>query len=164
MHDEEYMELCLLEASKAWHEDEVPVGALITADDGTILSRAHNMTRAYNNPTAHAEIIAIEEASKIIGNYRLTRCSIFVTMEPCVMCAGAIIEARIKRLVFGCYDKKRGAFGSVIDLNLLPLNHKVAVTGGILKEKSEHLLIEFFKARRGTEVVITGPTRNRLYA
>ena len=158
------MEICLLEANRAWHEDEVPVGALITANDGTIVSRAHNMTRALNNPTAHAEIIAIEEASRLTGNFRLTGCTLFVTMEPCVMCAGAIIEARIKRLVFGCYDKKRGAFGSVTDVNHLPLNHKVSVSGGILKEKSERFLKEFFKARRGTEVAITGPTRNRLYA
>ncbi len=158
------MELCLSEAQKAWCEDEVPVGALIIAKNGTIISRAHNKTRALDNPTAHAEILAIEEASRNVGNFRLTGCTLFVTMEPCIMCAGAIIEARIKKVVFGCYDARRGAFGSVIDVNELPLNHKVEVTGGVLKEKSEHLLKQFFHARRGTEVVITGPTRNRLYA
>lgn len=157
------MELCLLEAHKARRKDEVPVGALITAKDGTIISRAHNMTRSLNNPTAHAEIIAIEEASRNIGNYRLTGCSLFVTMEPCIMCAGAMIEARISRLIFGCHDAKGGAFGSVVDVNALPLNHKVAVSGGVLKDKCQRLLKQFFKARRGTEVAITGPTRNRLY-
>ena len=88
---------------------------------------------------------------------------LYVSMEPCIMCAGAIIEARIKRLVFGCFDTKSGAFGSVIDVNTLPLNHKVEVKSGVYADKSEAILKKFFQARRGTEVVITGPTRNRLY-
>ena len=160
---EEYMEMCLSEARAAWAEDEVPVGALVLDKNGVILSQAHNMTRTLTNPTAHAEILALEAASRRQGNFRLTGCTLFVTMEPCIMCAGAIIEARIEKLIFGCCDEKRGAFGSVIDINALPLNHKVTVSGGILEDKSALLLKQFFTARRGTEVAITGPTRNRLY-
>ena len=106
------MEICLEEAMLASEEDEVPVGALILSSDNNILSRTHNLTRTTNRPTAHAEVLAIEEASNKIGNFRLNNCTLFVTKEPCIMCAGAILESRIKRLVFGCFDDKRGAFGS----------------------------------------------------
>lgn len=164
MTDEDIMAICLEEAARAYEEDEVPVGALIVSHDNAILARTHNLTRRDNNPTAHAEVLAIETASKISGNFRLNDCTLFVTKEPCIMCAGAIIESRIKRLVFGCFDAKRGAFGSVIDVNSLPFNHKVEARGGVLKEQSEALLKRFFQERRGTEAVITGPTRNRLYA
>ncbi len=157
------MEICLAEARAAWDEEEVPVGALVADESGAVVARAHNATRKRTDPTAHAEMIALEEASRRRGNYRLTGCTLFVTMEPCIMCAGAIIEARLERLVFGCHDEKRGAFGSVIDVNALPLNHKVRVSGGILQNKSADLLRQFFTLRRGTEVAITGPTRNRLY-
>lgn len=163
MFDEEFMELCLAEARAAWAEDEVPVGAVLIDENGAIVAQAHNMTRSLNNPSAHAEMLAIERAAKVLGNYRLTGCTLFVTMEPCLMCAGAIIEARLKRIVFGCHDEKRGAFGSVIDANLLPLNHKVDVTGGVLTGDCAKLLKDFFSLRRGTEVAITGATRNRLY-
>lgn len=163
MLDEEYMEMCLTEARAARAEDEVPVGALVADENGAIIAQAHNRTRALTDPGAHAEMLALRSAAVKRGNYRLTGCTLFVTMEPCIMCAGAIIEARIDRLVFGCYDEKRGAFGSVIDINTLPLNHKVKVSGGILQEESASLLKQFFTIRRGTEVAITGPTRNRLY-
>jgi tRNA(adenine34) deaminase len=164
MNDEELMEICLEEAMLAFEENEVPVGALIVSSDNSILSRTHNLTRTSNKPTAHAEVLAIEEASKKIGNFRLNNCTLFVSKEPCIMCAGAILESRIKKLVFGCFDNKRGAFGSMIDVNILSLNHKVQVLGGISGEKSKTLLKDFFQQRRGTEVAITGPTRNRLYA
>jgi tRNA(adenine34) deaminase len=164
MNDQELMEICLEEAMLASEEDEVPVGALIISEGNDILSRTHNLTRATKRPTAHAEVLAIEEASKKSGNFRLNNCTLFVTKEPCIMCAGAILESRIKRLVFGCFDNKRGAFGSLIDVNILTLNHKVEVLGGISGEQSETLLKQFFQQRRGTEVAITGPTRNRLYA
>ena len=164
MQDDGYMELCLLEAEAARSRNEVPVGAVIVDASGTVIARAHNMTRSLNNPTAHAEVMAIEEASRKIGNFRLTGYTLFVSKEPCIMCAGAIVEARIGRLVFGCQDTRRGAFGSAMDVNTFPLNHRVEVCGGVLKDRSERLLKQFFQARRGTEVAITGPTRNRLYA
>ena len=164
MNDYELMGICLQEAILAYEEDEVPVGALIVSSENTILARTHNLTRATNRPTAHAEVLAIEGASMKTGNFRLNNCTLFVTKEPCVMCAGAILESRIKRLVFGCFDNKRGAFGSLINVNFLPLNHKVEVLGGVLSEQSKMLLKHFFQQRRGTEVAITGPTRNRLYA
>ncbi len=157
------MNLCLEEATKAFDENEVPVGALIRYN-GKIVGRGHNRTIVDNSPLAHAELVAIAEACRNVGNYRLTGCTLYVTKEPCLMCAGAIQEARIERVVFGCYDTKRGALGSAIDANALPSNHKIEVTGGVLKERSETLLKKFFQLRRDTEVVITGPTRNRLYA
>jgi tRNA(adenine34) deaminase len=164
MTDQAAMTVCLEEALRAFEEGEIPVGALIMSHDSIMLARTHNLTRTINNPTAHAEVLAIEAASNMLGNFRLNDCTLFVTKEPCIMCAGAIIESRIKRLVFGCFDTKRGAFGSMMNANNLPLNHKVDVMGGILKDETEELLKRFFQQRRGTEAVITGPTRNRLYA
>ena len=158
------MEMCLEEARKAFDEGEVPVGAVVVSPAGRVLARVHNLTVRANSPTAHAEVLAVNEAARAIGNYRLTGCSLFVSKEPCIMCAGALIEARIKRAVFGCYDVKAGGLASVVDVNKLPLNHKVEVTGGVCEEESRNLLQQFFQLRRGTEVVITGPTRNRLYA
>ena len=163
MTDEHFMMMCLKEAHIAFDSEEVPVGAVIVSPEGRVIARAHNLTRRVNRPTAHAEMLAIDMAADAMGNFRLVDCALYVSMEPCFMCAGAIIEARIKRLVFGCFDAKGGAFGSVIDVNSLPLNHKVEVRGGVYAEKSEELLKQFFQARRGTEVAITGPTRNRLY-
>lgn len=163
MTDEHFMMMCLKEAHIAFDSEEVPVGAVIVSPEGRVIARAHNLTRRVNRPTAHAEMLAIDMAADAMGNFRLVDCALYVSMEPCVMCAGAIIEARIKRLVFGCFDAKGGAFGSVIDVNALPLNHKVEVRGGVYAQKSEELLKQFFQARRGTEVAITGPTRNRLY-
>lgn len=162
MTDEHFMEMCLKQARDAFDSEEVPVGAIIVSPEGRVIGKAHNLTNKMVRAIAHAEILAINMASDVLGNFRLIDCTLYVSKEPCIMCAGAIIEARIKRLVFGCFDEKRGAFGSVIDINTLPLNHKVEVKGGVLKEKSKKLLQEFFKSRRGTEAVITGPTRNRL--
>jgi tRNA(adenine34) deaminase len=164
MDDEAFMKICLDEAAKAFREEEVPVGAVLVSPEDDILSKTHNLTIKRNSPAAHAEMLAIEDASKVLGNYRLLGCTLYVSMEPCIMCAGGIIEARIKRIVFGCFDPKRGAFGSIIDVNKLSLNHKVEVKGGVLKEKSEAILKRFFQLRRGTEAVVTGPTRNRLCA
>ncbi len=162
--DTDIMKLAITEAKQAAIESEVPVGAVIVSPDRGILSRAHNLTRSACNPTAHAEILAIVEASARLGNYRLPGCTLYVTKEPCIMCAGAIAESRIERLVFGCYDVKRGAFSSAFDVNQLPLNHKVHVQGGVLEKECAAILRSFFMLRRGTEAVITGPTRNRLYA
>ena len=164
MQDELFMEMCLKEAVKAFEENEVPVGALVVSQAGEVLATGHNRTLHNNSPLGHAELIAIEQAAKLVGNYRLTDCTLFVSKEPCLMCAGAIQEARVRRVVFGCFDSKRGAFGSACDANTLPSNHKVEVRGGLLRDRSETLLKEFFQARRDTEVVVTGPTRNRLIA
>jgi tRNA(adenine34) deaminase len=164
MKDEGYMGLGLEEAAKAFESEEVPVGAVVVSPDGRVLSRAHNQTIGRNSPVAHAEILAIEEACKALGNYRLTGCRLFVTKEPCIMCAGAIIEARLSEVVFGCSDTKRGALGSAGDVNSLPSNHKVRVVGNVMADQARSLLQEFFRVRRDTEVVITGPTRNRLSA
>jgi tRNA(adenine34) deaminase len=164
MNDEFFMEMCLREASAAAESGEVPVGAVIVSLEGKVLAVTHNGTIERNSAVAHAEILAIEKASMTQGNYRLTGCTLYVSKEPCTMCAGAIIEARLKRVVFGCFDEKRGALGSVFSVNDLRLNHKVEVEGGVLAEKCLAMLREFFQMRRGTEVVITGPTRNRLYA
>lgn len=163
MTDEHFMMMCLKEAHVAFDSEEVPVGAVILSPEGRVIARAHNLTRRASRPTAHAEMLAIDMAADAMENFRLVDCTLYVSMEPCIMCAGAIVEARIKRLVFGCFDGKGGAFGSVIDVNALPLNHKVEVKGGVYADKSEALLKKFFQARRGTEVAITGPTRNRLY-
>lgn len=158
------MKICLDEAAAAFRLDEVPVGALVVSPDNHVIAKAHNLTIYKNSPLAHAETLVIDMASKVLGNFRLTGCTLFVSKEPCVMCAGAIVEARIKRVVFGCYDLKRGALGSMIDVNKLPLNHRFEVRGGVLEKDSYKILKDFFQIRRGTEVVITGPTRNRLYA
>jgi tRNA(adenine34) deaminase len=157
------MTICLREAERAFREEEVPVGAVVLSPENRIIGRAHNLTIRSNRPTAHAEILAIHMAADALNNYRLTGCTLYVTKEPCLMCAGAIIEARIQRVVFGCFDARRGALGSVIDVNSLGLNHQVEVVGGVLHEESEDLLKRFFQSRRGTEAVTTGPTRNRLY-
>jgi tRNA(adenine34) deaminase len=164
MEDEFIMEMCLQEAERAFEEGEVPVGAVVVSSEGKVLARAHNVTIQTNSPAAHAEIAALNGAAKAEGNYRLTGCSLYVSKEPCIMCAGALVEARLKRVVFGCFDEKRGGLCSVVDINSLPLNHKLEVQGGVLGDKSKALLKKFFQLRRGTEVVITGPTRNRLYA
>ncbi len=163
MTDHHFMQICLREAQVAFDSEEVPVGAVIISAEGKLLARAHNLTVRANRVTAHAEILAINMASDMVENYRLTGSTLYVSMEPCVMCAGAIVEARIKRVVFGCSDEKRGAFGSVVDVSKLPLNHKIEVQGGLFADESAALLQKFFQMRRGTEVAITGPTRNRLY-
>ncbi len=158
------MEMCLELAAAAADAGEVPVGALIVSADNRIVGKAHNLTIHRNSPLAHAEMLSIADAATTLGNYRLTDCTLFVSMEPCLMCAGAIQEARIKRVVFGCYDSKRGALGSACDANILPANHRMEIRGGVLEEKSAALLKGFFQMRRDTEVVVTGPTRNRLIA
>ena len=127
---------------------EVPVGAIIVKD-GAIVGRGGNGTIAGNDPTAHAEIAALRDAGRALGNYRLPGCEVYVTIEPCAMCAGAILHARIGRLVFGANDPKTGACGSVVDLFAVPrLNHHATVTGGVLAGECGSLLSAFFGARR----------------
>lgn len=147
MTDTEYMKEALAEAKKAALSGEAPIGAVIVKD-GEIISRAHNTRETDKNALCHAEITAIDKACRKLGGWRLTGCELFVTLEPCPMCAGAIVNSRIKRVVFGAKDAKAGAFGSVLNLNFYPLNHKPEVVSGILEEECAALLGEFFAQRR----------------
>ena len=127
--------------------DEVPVGALIVRD-GKIISKAYNTRETSKCATHHAEILAIEEACRVLGGWRLPGCTLYVTMEPCAMCAGAIINARIPRVVYGAPDLRFGAFGSLINLAEVPLNHKPEILGGILGEENVEILRSYFKKKR----------------
>jgi tRNA(adenine34) deaminase len=147
--DEDYMDLALSEASKAQAAGEVPVGAVIVAA-GVVIGRGFNQPISVNDPTAHAEIIALREAASHERNYRLTNAVLYCTVEPCVMCAGAIMHARITRLVFGTPDAKAGAAGSIYNVLTDPrLNHRVDVVSGIREDACAALLREFFAGRRG---------------
>ena len=142
------MEQALIEAKKAAELGEVPVGAVIVSG-GNILSRAHNLREIKNNALAHAETLAIDEACRKLGTWRLNNCELYVTLEPCPMCAGAIINSRIKALYFGAYDLKGGACGSVIDLfKKGSFNHSPVVYAGIMEDTCEEVLKGFFKKLR----------------
>jgi tRNA(adenine34) deaminase len=146
--DIQYMQHAIEIAKNAKNNNEVPVGAIVVKD-GLVIGRGGNATIGTHDPTAHAEIIAMREAAATIGNYRLVNCTLFVTLEPCAMCAGAIQHARITRLVYGASDPKTGACGSVVNLMAEPkLNHHTKVTGGLLAEECGALLSTFFKERR----------------
>ena len=135
-------------AAQAGDSGEVPVGALVVRD-GRIVGRGYNTPIAASDPTAHAEIVALRDAARSLKNYRLAGCTLYVTLEPCAMCAGAIQHARISRLVFGAADPKTGACGSVVDLFADPrLNHHATVQGGVLADASANVLQEFFAHRR----------------
>ena len=138
-------------AARAAERGEVPVGALVVKD-GKVVGRGYNAPISSKDPTAHAEIQALREASAALGNYRLEGCSLYVTLEPCAMCAGAIMHARIERLIYGAADPKTGACGSVVDLlSEKRLNHHTTVTSGVLAVEAGRLLTEFFAARRNAE-------------
>ena len=146
--DVEFMRAALTEARDAAERGEVPIGAVLTLDD-RIVARACNRTIADCDPTAHAEIVALRAAAKIIGNYRLLGTTLYVTIEPCAMCCGAMIQARTGRLVYGADDAKAGAVRSCFSVLSHPqLNHRVAVTSGVLAEDSAAILKSFFSARR----------------
>ena len=148
MEQENYMELALNEAKKAYEIEEIPVGEIIVKD-GKDISREYNQKEIKNNTIAHAEILAIERASKKLGRWRLDDCDLYVTLEPCPMCAGAIIQARLKNLYIGTMDPKSGACGSVLDLSKdFPFNHKVNTIVGIKKLECEKILKDFFKQLR----------------
>ena len=144
---EYFMEQALKEAQKAYKKDEVPVGAIIVKDN-KIIARGHNLKESKKNTIKHAEIIAIEKASKKLEAWRLEDCDIYVTMEPCPMCMGAIINSRIKNIYFGVKDKKAGACGSIVDLTEYKFNHIPYYESGILEEKCKNILQEFFKELR----------------
>lgn len=148
LNDETFMHRALLEAKKAYLKGEVPVGAVITLD-GQVIARAHNRREELQDPTAHAEILAIREAAAKLRSWRLVGATIYVTLEPCPMCAGALVLARIGRLVYGAADPKSGAAGSVMNLvNHEVLNHRVSVTSGILEDECSALLKQFFSELR----------------
>ncbi len=142
------MRRALREAKRAWDEDEVPVGAVVVRES-RVVTRAHNRPIHLSDPAAHAEILALRRAGQKLGNYRLNDCTLYVTIEPCAMCAGAIVQARLRRLVFGARDSKAGAAGSALKvLNHPKLNHRVEVVRGVLAEDCAAILRDFFRRRR----------------
>ena len=146
--DIDFMRLALAQATAAAQAGEVPVGAVIV-QGGKVIATGRNSPIAGHDPTAHAEIIALRAAAKVLGNYRLPDCTLYVTLEPCAMCSGAMLHARFKRVVFGASDAKTGAAGSVINLFDQPkLNHQTTLQGGVLADDSAALLKSFFNFRR----------------
>ena len=144
-----YMQTALEEARKARDLEEVPVGAVLVDDRSTVLARAHNRTIANNDPTAHAEILALRRAAGLLQNYRLLNTTLYVSVEPCVMCMGAIIHARVARVVFGAHDPKWGAAGSLYHFGEdLRFNHHPDIIGGILPDEGRNLIRDFFRQRR----------------
>ena len=150
--EEKYMKEALKEAKKAYDKLEVPVGAVIVKD-GKIIAKAHNLKETKTDTTKHAEIMVIQKASKKLNSWRLIDCEMYVTLEPCSMCAGAIINSRIKKIYIGTMDEKTGAAGSVLNLfEDYKFNHKVEVEKGILKEECENILKNFFKELRKNKI------------
>ena len=146
--DSHFMQQALAEARRAEAEGEVPVGAVVVRE-GEVIAAAHNQPIALHDPTAHAEILALRAAAAKLGNYRLTGCDLYVTLEPCAMCVGALVHARIRRLVYGAADPKAGAVASCLRLLDSPhWNHRVEVRGGLLADEASALLQQFFSSRR----------------
>jgi tRNA(adenine34) deaminase len=152
--DEMYMSEALKEARKAFEKDDVPVGAVIV-HKGRIIARAHNQIKLLKDPTAHAEMIAITQAAAHLENERLLDTTLYCTVEPCAMCAGAMVLGRINRLVYGACDPKTGAAGSVMDItNNKKLNHRVEVANGVLEHECAGLLQDFFKSKRSSGKIV----------
>jgi tRNA(adenine34) deaminase len=142
------MREALLEARRAWAEGEVPVGAVVVKD-GVVIGRGYNQPIGRHDPTAHAEIVAMRAAAEALGNYRLPGCELYVTLEPCVMCSGAMMHARLSRIIYGAADPKTGACGSVVNVfGSEQLNHHAEVEGGLLAEDCGQVLKDFFAERR----------------
>lgn len=151
--DAHWMRQALLAAREAQQRDEVPIGACIVVGD-TVLALAGNRTRTENDPTAHAEMVALRAAAQQAANYRVSDATVYSTIEPCVMCAGALIQARVRRLVYGAHDERAGAVEShfrVCDTDFL--NHRVEVSAGVLEQDCREIMQEFFRARRGRKVM-----------
>ena len=147
-NDIEYMKEALKEAEIAALEDEVPVGCVIVKDNN-IISRAHNMRDKTNNPIGHAEILAIKKASEVLNDWQLVGCTLYVTIEPCIMCAGAIIQSRINRVVYGAADLKGGAFGGSINvLDANNINHHPEIVKGVLEDECSSVIKNYFKSKR----------------
>lgn len=150
-----WMRQALTAAREAGERGEVPIGACVVADDGHILATASNRTRTDCDPTAHAEIIALREAARNFGNYRLTGVVVYSTIEPCAMCAGALVQARVKRLVYGARDERFGAVETKFRIcDSDSLNHRMEITSGVLEEECRAMMQEFFRARRMTKAVM----------
>jgi len=147
--DEYFMRLALREAERALEHEDVPIGAVVVRD-GEVIGVGHNERELRQDPTAHAEVLALREAARAVGSWRVLDSVLYVTLEPCAMCAGAIVLARVPRVVFGTVDPKAGAAGSIFDILAEPrLNHRPAVAGGLLAEECAALLTTFFAGRRG---------------
>ena len=148
VRDEKYMRLALSEATAAAAEGEVPIGAVVVCD-GEVIASAHNRREVDNSPSAHAEFLAMEEASRVLKRWRLTGCTVYVTLEPCLMCAGLMVNSRIERCVFGACDPKGGALGTLYDVSCdSRLNHEFQVTSGVLADEAAAQLKAFFRERR----------------
>jgi tRNA(adenine34) deaminase len=147
MNDAGFMRAALREAAKAAASGEVPVGAVVVRE-GRVLARGSNRPVKAKDPTAHAEIVALRSAARRLGNYRLPDCELFVTVEPCAMCLGAVVQARVKRLVFGALDPKAGAVSSIMEFPFERANHRPDVAGGVLAGECAEMLRAFFRARR----------------
>ena len=148
MASDVYMQLALEQAQHAWDLGEVPVGAVVVKD-GQVIATGYNQPIGKHDPTAHAEIVALRQAAEVLGNYRLPGCELYVTLEPCVMCSGAMMHARLAKVVYGATDPKTGACGSVINLfQQEQLNHHTEIEGGVMAEECGAMLRNFFAARR----------------
>ena len=148
MIDEPFMRMALEEAERAFESGEVPIGAVIVLD-GEVVARGYNRPLGNIDPTAHAEIVALREAAATLGNYRLTQASVYVTLEPCLMCVGALVHSRVRRVVFGAHEPKTGALGSTIDALAIPtLNHRFEITGGVLEAECREIVQKFFRMKR----------------
>lgn len=146
--DETFMKLAIVQGEKAQALEEVPIGCVIVRE-GKVIARAYNRRNTDKNTLSHAELLAIRKASKKLGDWRLEDCTLYVTLEPCQMCAGAIVQARMKRVVIGTYNRKAGCAGSVINLlQMSGFNHQVEITGGVLEEECSQLISGFFKQLR----------------
>jgi tRNA(adenine34) deaminase len=154
--DQRFMALALAEARKAWDEGEVPVGAVVVKD-GEVIATGYNQPIGRHDPTAHAEIMALRAAAEKLGNYRLPGCALYVTLEPCAMCSGAMMHARLARVVYAAGDPKTGVCGSVLDLFALEqLNHHTAIEGGVLADQAASMLKGFFAERRAARRTLAG--------
>lgn len=142
-----YMQIAIDEAAKTKEYDDVPIGAVVVKN-GEVIGRGHNRREADGDATAHAEVVAIREACNTLGGWHLDGCEIYVTLEPCPMCMGAIVNSRIKRVVFGAKDAKAGACGSVFNFNSYPLNHKPEIVSGVMENEGRELLSQFFANKR----------------
>ena len=147
-NDIKFMREVLALAKKAAELGEVPVGAVVVNSEGIVIADAYNLRENKKSVIAHAEIIAIEQACRKLGDWRLSGCTLYVTLEPCPMCAGAIVNSRISRVVFGAYDMQAGCCGSVINFNAYPFNHAFEIEGGVLKDECSAILADFFKNKR----------------